>query len=81
MFVLKLPITNEKITALESQAQARGFDNIEAYILSLIEDDQAEDIDHTPEEVAVRLTQAWHELKSGQFLTEDDYRKAMAEDD
>jgi len=81
MLVLKLDVPQEKISEMESQAHARGFSKIEDYILALVGEDQQEDIDHSPEEVVESLRQGWREFKAGLFLTEADYRKAMAEDD
>jgi len=81
MLVLKLDVPQEKISEMESQAHARGFSKIEDYILALVGEDQQEDIDHSPEEVAASLERAWNDIQAGRLLTEADYRKAMAEDD
>ncbi len=81
MLVLKLDVPQEKISEMESQAHARGFIKIEDYILALVGEDQQEDIDHSPEEVAASLERAWDDIQAGRLLTEDEYRKAMAEDD
>ena len=64
-FALTLELTPEEKARIQELAHRRGYDDLEAYLMALIEWD-AEDDEDFDEDPKAAFRQAWHEAMTGQ---------------
>jgi metal-responsive CopG/Arc/MetJ family transcriptional regulator len=80
MTTVQISLPEEQLERIEARARDLGFNSSNAYIQSLIEDDLIEQDDKLIDPVE-SFRQAWREMRSGQGLTEEEFWKALREDD
>jgi len=81
-------ITASERKALEALAKRRGFKTLRSYLLTLIEQDAAQHDEPTPVanddelgDPVEGFREAWAQAQRGELLTEEEFWKAVAEDD
>ncbi len=68
----------DRLEELDKAAEDRGFDTVEAYLLSLIEDDLADDDDEptSSPELLEEFRQAWEQAQAGNTRPLNELRAA-----
>jgi hypothetical protein len=78
--VIQIEVPTGDRERLEALAHEQGYDSSVAFLSAVVADILDED-DLTEAELADEFREAWRAVKRNQIIEEDDFWKALAEDD
>jgi hypothetical protein len=78
---LTITITVEQRERIEAQAQERGYESPDDYLLALVESDVDDEADMTKEEVLEDLRESIREAMTGKTIPAKDFLAALDDDD
>jgi hypothetical protein len=77
ILTVHIDVTDAERQRIEESAKQRGFETTDDYVKSLID----ADIEETTESLESSFRRAWQDAQQGNLLTEDEFWKALQNDD
>jgi hypothetical protein len=74
---LHIGVTEDERQRIEESARLRGYDTVDEYVKSLLD----ADIEETTALLEESFKRAWRDAQQGNLLTEDEFWKALRDDE